>query len=290
MLLADERIDFSAIKVVYDHLQDQVTRLLHTVEGTRRKLEEVEKERDELLQFKNQTVGFYSMMQRGISNFVFAPDATPPFPHTFPPNPFTSNQMLPSQQVVHADFKSSQTCTTPAPNTNVAVPSPNSPPQTVKSPNSTAPVSISARSSAELPPSDPISAPTNPHSSVLKTSAQFTTFVEPSPDQDELMNAPEDSVDASSSEMVTNELPPLSQRSIQRASFQPINQCTGGDGTEDIEDTQFLVGEAWKDSVKYKADTNCSNDAGNEGDSDSFWVHIWYIILKRCSIHSGFGF
>ena len=62
MLLPDEKINFNAIKDIYDHLQDQVIRLLHTLEATRRKLEELQKERDELLQFKNQTVGFYSMM------------------------------------------------------------------------------------------------------------------------------------------------------------------------------------------------------------------------------------
>jgi hypothetical protein len=110
MLLPDEKIDFGPIKQNYDYLQDQVTRLLNTLDGSRREVAELKKQRDELLEFKNYTVSFYSMMQRGMG--TQQPDHS--ITSSLPVNPSSPAaavihyQSLPSNQVVQADFKSSQ--------------------------------------------------------------------------------------------------------------------------------------------------------------------------------------
>ena len=107
LLQPDEKIDFGPIKHNFDFLQDQMVRLLQTLEASRREVEELKKERDELLEFKNQTVGFYSMMHRGISNFAFTPQPTHQPMHS---NPFlptmTVHHPPPSNQILHADFGS----------------------------------------------------------------------------------------------------------------------------------------------------------------------------------------
>jgi len=107
LLQPDEKIDFGPIKHNFDFLQDQMVRLLQTLEASRREVEELKKERDELLEFKNQTVGFYSMMHRGISNFAFTPQPTHQPMHS---NPFlptmTVHHPPPSNQILHADFRS----------------------------------------------------------------------------------------------------------------------------------------------------------------------------------------
>ena len=111
LLQPDEKIDFGPIKHNFDFLQDQMVRLLQTLEASRREVEELKKERDELLEFKNQTVGFYSMMHRGISNFAFTPQPTPqPTHQPMHSNPFlptmTVHHPPPSNQILHADFGS----------------------------------------------------------------------------------------------------------------------------------------------------------------------------------------
>ena len=107
LLQPDEKIDFGPIKHNFGFLQDQMVRLLQTLEASRREVEELKKERDELLEFKNQTVGFYSMMHRGISNFAFTPQPTHQPMHS---NPFlptmTVHHPPPSNQILHADFGS----------------------------------------------------------------------------------------------------------------------------------------------------------------------------------------
>ena len=107
LLQPDEKIDFGPIKHNFDFLQDQMVCLLQTLEASYREVEELKKERDELLEFKNQTVGFYSMMYRGISNFAFTPQPTHQPMHS---NPFlptmTVHHPPPSNQILYADFGS----------------------------------------------------------------------------------------------------------------------------------------------------------------------------------------
>jgi hypothetical protein len=265
MLLPDEKIDFSAIREIYDHLQDQVTRLLHTLEATRREVEELKNERDELLQFKTQTVGFYSMMQRGISNFAFTPHAAPPFIHKDPPSPLTptvaTSQTLLSQQILHADFKSSRTYTTPAQNTAFPVPSTHSAAQTMDSSTSAVPVSISAIQSAEPPPSDPVSDPTNSPSSSTKPAPHLSKFAKSSND---LPQPQDNSADGGSSELRKNESPCITQQSIQSPSFQPVDQGSGGNAAEVVDwEVQFPAGEG-------RIDDDNDEQSESEHDSDCF--------------------
>src|SRR5205814_4255873 len=106
LLKPDEKIDFGPIKHNFDFLQDQMVRLLQTLEAARREVEELKKERDELLEFKNQTLGFYTMMHRGISS-VAQQTHQPLHSNPFLPS-MAVHQMPPSNEILRADFMPSQ--------------------------------------------------------------------------------------------------------------------------------------------------------------------------------------
>ena len=220
MLLPNEKIDFSTINDLYDRLQDQVVRLLQTLDATRREEEELKKERDELLQFKTQTIGFYSMMHNGISNFPLTPPTAPPFAGACPSTPFAPDgaiaisQTASSQQIICADFKSSRTYTTPAifPTGSAA--------QTVDSSNSPVPVSVSTMQAAKTPSSDHASAPTNSPSGRSKLVPHLSKSVESSDNHSEPMIYLKNST--SGGDFRKNETLPISQESIQSPSFRPV--------------------------------------------------------------------